>query len=159
MKSDIMKIKITIFTILLVSMISYIVWIFYMSEPEYIDNPQNNKVEKYDIVSIRPFGNIEFDLELGMVIQIDTTIPNKHSAIIKSIQWNNTYKDIQLDTATPSYKIIGKGTFYHKINYLIGFNIMMTTIFLVAILAIVISVTLINLLQKILGFKSDDWYP
>jgi len=147
-----MKTKIAIFTGLLLSMITYIGWIFYMSEPHYIDNPQSNEVEKYDIVSIRPYGDIENSLDVGMVIQIDTTSFNNHYAVVKSTQWRDRYKDIQLNTITPNFKIIGKGTFYHKVNYFIGFNIMMITTVLIMIIAGVLFATLIGLLREFLGF-------
>ncbi|MDU9705210.1 hypothetical protein, partial [Helicobacter pylori] len=68
-----MKVKIAIFTTLLLGMLFYIGWIFYMSEPKYIDNPQTNEVKRYDYVSIRPYENIENYLYTGIVLQIDTT--------------------------------------------------------------------------------------
>jgi len=58
---------------------------------------------------------------------------------------------ILLNTNTPSYSIVGTGTFYHKVNYLIGFNIMMTTVIFVMIFCVIIFFTLIITLRDMLG--------
>ena len=143
-----MKTKIALFVILLIIIVSYILWMFYMSEPQYIDNPRKGtKIEKYDIVSIRPYNNTENSLKIGMVLQIDSTsFKNNDYAVIKSLQYRDTFNDILINTKTPAFKIIGTGTFYHKINYFIGFNLMLLTTFIVMIIGIIVFVTLIRLL-------------
>lgn len=146
-----MKKKITLFTLLLLSMITYIVFMFYMSEPKYINNPDKTAyydIEKYDIVSVRPYQGIAYDLKIGMVIQVDTTsFKNSDYAVVKSMQWNNVYNDIKINTDTPGFKIIGKGTFYHKVNHFIGFNIVMITTAFVMIFCVIIFVVLIRLIH------------
>lgn len=146
-----MKVKIAIFTTLLLGMLFYIGWIFYMSEPKYIDNPQTNEVKRYDYVSIRPYENIENYLYTGIVLQIDTTSFQNHYATVKCS--DGSYRDIYINGATRRFKIIGTGTFYHKVNAFVGFNIMMITTLVIAILAIVILVTLIGLIREFLGWS------
>jgi hypothetical protein len=150
-----MKTKIGIFTALLVVMVSYVVWIFNMSEPKYIDNPNRvNEVKKYDIVSVRPYNNIENSLKIGMALQVDTTsFKNNHYAVVKSLRWSDGFMDIVINSKTPRHKIIGKGTFYHKVNYFIGFNIMMTTTVIIMIICIVLLVTLIRLLREFFRYN------
>lgn len=146
-----MKVKIAIFTTLLLGMLFYIGWIFYMSEPKYIDNPQTNEVKRYDYVSIRPYENIENYLYTGIVLQIDTTSFQNHYATVKCS--DGLYRDIYINGATRQFKIIGTGTFYHKVNAFVGFNIMMITTLVIAILAIVILITLIGLIREFLGWS------
>lgn len=146
-----MKVKIAIFTTLLLGMLFYIGWIFYMSEPKYIDNPQTNEVKRYDYVSIRPYENIENYLYTGIVLQIDTTSFQNHYVTVKCS--DGSYRDIYINGATRQFKIIGTGTFYHKVNAFVGFNIMMITTLVIAILAIVILITLIGLIREFLGWS------
>ncbi len=161
-----MKAKIAIFTTLLLGMLFYIGWIFYMSEPKYIDNAKTdaqNEIERYDVVSTKDtYGNTN----LGMVIQIDSNFKNETRAIVKNFEtvysWDKiTTIHLKGFAATDSvqagfttdYRIIGKGTFYHKVNSFVGFNIMMITTFIIIILAIVVLVTLICLLREFLGWS------
>ena len=140
-----------------------------MSEPKYINNAKTerqNEIEKYDVVSTNDtYGNTN----LGMVIQIDTNFKNKTvtEAIVKN--FDNAYhwdrittihlkKYVDSATNEPGfvqldYRIVGKGTFYHKVNSFVGFNIMMITTFIIIILAIVILVTLICLVREFLGWS------
>jgi predicted RND superfamily exporter protein len=160
-----MKTKIGIFTGLLLLMVTYISWIFYMSEPKYIDNAKTNSqdnLQRYDIVSSKN----EYDNEcLGMIIQIDSNnYKNETRAIVrnfetpyrsdnfKTITMKKIFKDSVIIGFTQDYRIIGKGTFYHKINHFIGFNIMMFTTILIIIIALIIAVSLFGLIRQILGF-------
>lgn len=160
-----MKTKIAIFTTLLLGMLFYIGWIFYMSEPKYIDNAKTNRqneIERYDVVSSKDsYGNTN----LGMVVQIDSNFKNETRAIVRNFEnvysWDKiTTIHLKKFSATDSteggyitdYRIIGKGTFYHKVNSFVGFNIMMITTFIIIILSIVVLVTLIGLIREFLGW-------
>jgi len=161
-----MKAKIAIFTTLLLGMLFYIGWIFYMSEPKYIDNAKTdkqNEIERYDVVSTQDsYGNTN----LGMVIQIDSNFKKETRAIVKNFEYVysfNALTTIHLKGYTDSasakegfvtdYRIIGKGTFYHKVNSFVGFNIMMITTVVIIILAAVVLITLICLLREFLGWS------
>jgi hypothetical protein len=150
-----MKTKIALFTVLLLIMVSCVAWIFYKSEPQYIDNPTRvNHVEKYDIVSIRPYNNLENSLKIAMVVQIDTVSFNNHYAVVKSLRWRDDFSDININSKTPCHKIIGKGTFYHKVNYFIGFNIMLITTWVIIILCFCVGTILISLIREFIGYDS-----
>lgn len=161
------KTKIAIFTTLLITIIAYIGWIFYMSEPKYIDNAKTyrqNEIERYDVVSSKDnYGNTN----LGMVIQIDTNFKNEHRAIVKNLDpvysWDKIttihlyiLHDSTSETYgfTADYRIIGKGTFYHKVNTFVGFNIMMITTILIGIVGAIIFYTLTGILFEMLGIRS-----
>lgn len=160
-----MKAKIAIFTTLLLGMLFYIGWIFYMSEPKYIDNAKTdrqNEIERYDVVSTQ----VGEDVNIGLVMQIDSNFNNETRAIVKNFEYvysNYKWTIIHLKgfPATDStkggfvadYRIIGKGTFYHKVNSFVGFNIMMITTAVIIILAIVVLVTLIGLIREFLGWS------
>lgn len=67
-------------------------WIFYMSEPKYVDNPQQEIYpNKFDIVSIPKYEN---EVELAMIIQVDTSSSNRKYATVKSIthSWDDFYR-------------------------------------------------------------------
>ena len=160
-----MKKKAIIFTTLLIGMISYITWIFYMSEPKYIDNAKaesQNNIEKYDVVNTV---NSNGDVCIGVVIQIDNNFKNETRAIVKNFEHpysNDAFTTIHLKDIiakdstkagfTQDYRIIGKGTFYHKVNHFIGFNIMMTTNAFVIIMILIIGSTLIGIVREYLGY-------
>ena len=156
-----MKTKIAIFAGLLLLMIAYIGWIFYMSEPHYIDNAKLNeqyKIERYDVVSTVNGYN---QLSIGLIIQIDSVDAKETRATVKNFVhsgYGDDYTNIHLKknsdtTFITDYRIIGKGTFYHKVNSWIGFNIMMITTIVIMIIAMVVLVTLIGLLRKFFGFN------
>ena len=160
-----MKTKIAIFTGLLLLMVTYIGWIFYMSEPKYIDNAKTdkqNEIERYDVVSTQnSYGNVC----IGLVMQIDSNYNKETRAIVKNFEYaysNDKFTTIHLksyiDTAKKDecfiadYRIIGKGTFYHKVNSFVGFNIIMITTVIIMIIAIILLATLIGLLRGFLGY-------
>jgi hypothetical protein len=145
-----MKAAIALFSVLFLSLIGLVAWMFYMSEPTYIDHPKlPSEIAKYDIITMRPYGSMESDLFIGMVIQVDTTsFTNNHYAVVKSTQWMKSYRDVKIDTITPNYKIIGRGTFYHKANHFVGFNIMFITTLAIIIIAIVVLVFLVGMIDS-----------
>lgn len=129
------EIKITVFITLISLMISYIGWVFYMSEPKYIDGCYKTP-ERYDYVSIPEYKySYETRQEVinGIVLQVDST-----TALVKCEKWHNEF--YELDLKKSYYRIIGKATIYHKINNCVGFNIMLITqIFIGILTAILIS--------------------
>jgi hypothetical protein len=138
------NIKLIIFIALSLSMIYYIGWVFYMSEPKYIDNC-NKKVEKYDYVSL-PEHKFSFEtkqeVKNGIVLQVDST-----KAIVKCTGYNDKFYEIDLKES--QYRIIGKGTIYHKVNNYVGFNIMLITQLLIGALCAIIIITLISTFKQI----------
>jgi len=161
MKNSKPKIKAAIFAAILLSMISFVCWIFYMSEPKYINNAkanQQNNIEKYDIVSSQDgYGNTS----IGLVMQVDSNFKNETRATVKNYEY--TYSQFSIihlkryfDSIgagfTQDYRIIGKGTFYHKVNSFIGFNIMMGTAIIFIILAIIILFFLVGCLREWMGY-------
>lgn len=139
-------VKIIISALLLIIMGFFVGWIFYMSEPKYIDN--DYKVpQKYDIISI-PIGEYQMiggETKIGMVLQMDSS-----TMLIKTM--DNTFINIPINNIS-GYKIIGKGTFYHKVNTFIGFNIMMVTAIIIIIFSVIILFTLIGILREVMGYK------
>lgn len=158
------KIKIAILITLLSSMIFFIGFIFYMSEPNYIDNVGSNrqyKIHKYDVVSTANNNSIN----IGVVIQIDSVSFKDTRATVKNFEYaysNDKYriihitpiatKDSTKDCFTIDYSIIGHGTFYHKVNSFVGFNIMMITVFIIVILLIIIARILILTIDELMGW-------
>lgn len=139
------KIKLTIFVALLVGMVYYIGWTFYVSEPEYIDNCYK-KVERYDYVTLpehRYGEDGHQEVMTGIVLQVDSA-----TATVKSKHWHTEYYDINLKQG--KYRIIGKGTIYHKINDYVGFNIMLISQIFVAVLCILITYSLKSILTELL---------
>lgn len=141
------KNKIVLFTTLLVIMITYIGWVFYISEPKYIDNCYK-KVEKFDYVSIPKSqywdlktGNV--DVENGIVLQIDST-----KAIVKLVRWSTEF--IEMDLKQHNFRIIGKGTIYHKVNNYVGINVMSITQIFIGILSAILIIILVTILIDII---------
>jgi hypothetical protein len=80
----------------------------------------------------------------GIVLQVDST-----TALIKVKKWREEF--YQLDLKKSDYRIIGKGTIYHKINDYVGFNIMLITQIFITILSIIIGVTVFSTLKDLLN--------
>ena len=143
------KVKLVVFITLLLSMIFYIGWVFYVSEPKYIDSCYKIP-ERYDYVSIPEYKyrytyswQTNTEVINGIILQCDSTM-----ALVKVKNGNEEF--YQLDLKKSDYRIIGKGTVYHKINDYVGFNIMMITQIFIMILAIVIGITVFSTLTDLL---------
>lgn len=138
------NIKVTVFIVLTISMVYYIGWVFYMSEPKYIDNC-NKKLEKYDYVSIPKYKYISSNQEVinGFILQVD-----EKKALIKCKKYRDEFYELDLKESV--YRIIGKGTIYHKVNDYVGFNIMVITQLFIGILCAIIMIILITTLTEIL---------
>ena len=140
------KIKIATFIILLITMIIYIGWVFYISEPKYIDGCYK-KPERYDYVSIPKYtfdGETKQEVVNGIVLQVDST-----TALVKCKRWGDEF--YELDLKKSDYRIVGKGTIYHKINDYVGFNIMVITQLFIGILSGILIITLTSILGKTLN--------
>ncbi len=135
------KQKLITFSILTSLMIGYIAWVFYISEPKYVDNCYK-KLEKYDYVSIPSGAQYSFekeagifDTENGLVLQVDS-----NKAIIKLADSRSKYMEVVSNKH--GYRVIGKGTIYHKVNNLVGVDIMMISqVFIFVLLLILINST------------------
>jgi hypothetical protein len=138
------KLKLILFFGLLSLMLTYIGWVFYLSEPTYIDNCYKN-VEKFDYVSIPQYsyGSVNNEVENGIVLQVDSS-----KAIVKVESWRSDYTEI--DLKQHNYRIIGKGTLYHKVNNYVGMNIMMITQIFIGILSAILIFTLTSILKEML---------
>lgn len=138
------NIKVAVFIMLTISMVYYIGWVFYMSEPKYIDNC-NKKLEKYDYVSIPKYKYLSSNQEVinGFILQVD-----EKKALIKCKKYRDEF--YELDLKESEYRIIGKGTIYHKVNDYVGFNIMIITQLFIGILCAIIMIILITTLTEIL---------
>lgn len=122
-------------------MISYIGWTFYISEPIYTNNCTNKQLEKFDYVSIPYYRN---EVQNGLVLQVDS-----NKALLKVTRFSSD-DFYELDLKNRNFRVVGKGTLYHKVNEYIGFNIMrISQIFIMILIAIVI-ITLISILTDLL---------
>lgn len=137
---------------LMLSMLSFTIFVFYSSEPKFIDNiSPNQKIEVYDYISLpdRLYENIGSEsnqyVNNGLVLQTDGI-----SALVKV---EESYKSnmIQINVKDYQYRIVGKGTWYHKVNQYVGFNIMIITQFFIGFLLAIIGITQSRLLAEILN--------
>lgn len=128
--------KIIRFSILLTIMLSFLAFIFYKSEPKYINNYDNKQIEKFDYVTIPKY---TYENQNGVVLQVDT-IRKQALIVVKGFMDNEFYNIVINDKS--SYRIVGKGTFYHKINVWLGFNVMIITQIFIMIICAILFVTL-----------------
>jgi hypothetical protein len=136
---------------LILSMLSFIIFIFYSSEPKFIDNiSANQKIEAFDYISLpdRLYENIGSEsnqyVNNGLVLQSDGI-----NALVKV---NEGYREnmVQINLKDHQYRIVGKGTWYHKVNQYVGFNIMIITQVFIGFLLAIIGITQSKLLSEIL---------
>jgi len=129
--------------LLIVAMISYILWVFYISEPVYINNLQNKKLEVYDYVSISKYRNTYDQEEMvnGIILQLDN-----ETALLLVKNYGDKY--YQLNLKSHHYRIVGRGTIYHKVNQYVGFNIMLITQICIGILTAVLIITTVSTLKQ-----------
>ena len=140
------SIKVGIFILLVASMIFYIGWVFYVSEPDYIDNISNKEICKYDYVSIKEY-RYSFESKQEVITGIVLRSDNE-TALVKYNGWRNEF--YELDLKKSDFRIIGKGTIYHKVNDYVGFNIMLISQVFIVVLCLIITFTLIDILRDIL---------
>jgi len=123
-------------------MLFYVGYVFYISEPAYIDNC-HKQIEKYDWVVIPAVydGNVK----AGVVLQRNET---NFILKIKDTYHSELYS---ISIEKGNYQIIGEGTMYHKVNDYVGTNIMLITQIIIGILCgclmVVTVVSIVELLE------------
>jgi hypothetical protein len=116
----------TKFRLMLLVAISYLAWTWYISEPTYISGNTDRTIQTYDWVSVPQYG-ITFgdstqnqDVETGIVLQTDG-----ETALVKLeprfLGGSSNLTEIDIKQGT--WRLIGTGTIYHKVNQYIGFNL------------------------------------
>jgi hypothetical protein len=122
----------------------------YKSEPKY-KNDMYGYPKVNDYVSVYhklQYNDITENTFTGLVVQTDTSS--------FSMMFSSGFNDfrnsgiISFPYKGVPYKILGTGTFYHKVNLYVGFNIMMITIWINIVLAGVIFVMLSVLIRNII---------
>jgi hypothetical protein len=116
----------TKFWIMITVAIGYIAWTWYVSEPRYVSNNRDNTIQTYDWVSVPEYGILTFDtiqnqdVETGLCLQTDG-----QTALIKlePRYFGAGSKLIEVNIGNGKWRVIGKGTIYHKVNHYIGFNL------------------------------------
>jgi hypothetical protein len=110
-------IKLSVISLIL---LTYVIGVFYLSQPKYIDNI-NRPLERYDWVSIAKYSGTN-EVKNGIIVQVNNI---SNTAVLKINDFGDDFYTIFLNK--PNYRIIGKGTIYHKVNDYVGFNIMILT--------------------------------
>lgn len=138
------KIKAIVFIAMSAAMIYFICWVFYKSEPEYIDNCKK-KVESYDYVSVKKYSRSDNynDAFCGIVMQVGEDV-----ALVKRSDMRD--KMVELDLSESKYRIVGRGTIYHKVNSYVGFNVMIVVQSLIVALLIVVMIAFFSTLHAML---------
>jgi hypothetical protein len=143
--------KAIVFICLSVLMIAYIGWTFYISEPKYIDGISSKKIETFDWIAMYEkewSWDEETNVVMGIVIQVDGD-----RALVKTDgQYSfseGRMRDLQISTS--KYRIVGRGTIYHKVNQYVGFNIMLISQVFIGILLLIILFTQVSILKDFLS--------
>ena len=130
-------------------MIAYVGFMFYSSEPKFINNSNYKEVEVYDYISIPKYcygDESECGVDNGMVIQRDSS---KVLVKLSSGRLLGSDEFRELSIGGGKYRIIGRGTFYHKVNNYIGFNIILITQVVIMILLIALFSTSYGLYKEV----------
>ena len=145
------KSKARLFFGLLILMITYVGFVFYVSEPTY-SNIKDRAIKTFDFVAIPDKYNLgdesAYEVQTGIVLQTDGETA---LVCVKSryMGGSDDLYEIKLKDHG-KYRIIGEGTFYHKVNYYVGFNIMIITQFIIGILLAILGITQAKLLSDLL---------
>jgi len=129
-----------------------VIFMFYKSEPKYIDNiAKKTSLERYDMVVMKTYHYDEGQIDKFLVLQVDTTT---NTAVAKEMDGfiGGSDRYYTLNLKTPNYRIVGQGTFYHKVNEYVGFNLMLITNVCLVILLVVLSVSTYNALARVLNY-------
>jgi hypothetical protein len=128
-------------------------YIFYLSEPRYVDDiayiKKGQRLERYDYVSLPKYNGIfssDGNIENGLVLQVDSA----YALVLMENDFMRHDNYVQLKLKDHKYRLVGKGTIYHKVNHFIGFNIFMLTEIGLLILTVVLYVTTISTLISVL---------
>lgn len=143
------KSKAWLFLGIISAMIFYVGWAFYISEPKYVNYQERKNIAPYDLVSYDEY-HLSFqdenvkNVNVGIVLQVDSTI-----ALIKTLEtFSSDLKEVKI--AQHDYRVIGKGTIYHKVNQWVGFNLMLITQIFIGIFAGLLIITQSKLLSDLL---------
>lgn len=133
----------TKFRLMVLVAVSYLAWTWYISEPSYINSDSKRETLKpFDYVSVPKYGITNYDsiqnqdVENGIVLQTDGT-----RALVKlEPRFLGGGSDLtEINIKDGSWRRVGTGTIYHKVNQYIGFNLFLTSqVLTMALLAIYI---------------------
>lgn len=143
--------KLLILSSLVIFMLSYIITVFYLSEPKYIDNNENKVIAPYDYVNVLYKKN-SYSAEYinVMVLQIDANfVLVKTDGTGDYNPFGRSDEYIRYPRSGKFY-IVGRGTIYHKINGYVGFNIMFITQAFLLVLLFITSGTVFRLTRDLL---------
>lgn len=146
------KTKARLFFGLLIAMVTYILWSFYISEPKYVNNANNHQIETYDWISI-PEYQYSFEdtsnqsVKNGIVLQTDG---KKALVKVQSRYFGGSDEMKEVDITAHHYRIIGKGTIYHRVNNWVGFNIMFITQLMIGVVFAILVMTQSKLLTDLI---------
>jgi len=142
--------KAVVFSLLLALELCIVVFMFYSSEPKYIDNISTKKsIDRFDMVVVKEYdwSNIT-EIETLIVLQVDTA---SHTAVAKRMDgFAHSDRFYTLNLKTKNFRLVGQGTFYHKVNEYVGFNLMFITNVCLMIVLVALGVSTFNALSKIL---------
>ena len=133
-------------TLLILTVIGYI---WYLSEPKY-DNNHQGIIQTYDIITVPVYRfsyydnpDKEVNVKTYMVLQKDSS-----TIFVKDLDGYYTQYKV-LNYTKYNIHIIGHGTIYHKVNQIIGLNIMLIAQVLLLLLLFVITLKYIQLVVKL----------
>ena len=112
-------------------MLTYVFTVFYLSEPKFINDLLQKDPQIYDYVITPKYSSWDH-VEHGIVLQ------KGNGRILIKITSDAWSKDKDLSIESDQYRIVGRGTIYHKVHQYIGFNIIMITQIIIGILCAIL---------------------
>lgn len=143
------KIKLLVFTLQFLLLTTSLVFIFMNSEPTYT-NDNAKKIEINDILAVQTDGYSK-DIDLYIVLQVNHFEPNA-TALLKELSSGPFPRDAYLTYTHKNllHNVVGKGTFYHKINAFAGFNLMFVTQFLLSLWLVIVTFVILDTLSDVM---------
>ena len=137
------QLKFYISTLLILTTIGYI---WYLSEPKY-ENNHHGPIQPYDIITVSDYQvhwddsqvDRESTVETFMVLQKDSS-----TIFVKQLSGNYVKYKV-MNYIKYDIHIIGHGTIYHKVNQIIGLNIMLIAQVLLTLILIIIVVSYLKI--------------
>lgn len=139
------KVRVGMSALVVFCMAFYVGWVFYISEPTYIDSC-NKAVEKFDLISANMYSYDDDAKALGLVLQKDST--RFIAKMMTYLHSRDEFREFKIKN--DNYRIIGSGTFYHKVNCYVGFNIMVVTQLFIIILLFILILTMGPLFKSLI---------
>ena len=136
----------TKFWLMISASVVYLAWTFYISEPKFADNT-NKKIETFDWISIPEYNLSYLDstenqgVETGIVLQTDG---EKALIKVESRYLGGSSRLEEVNIKSGKYRIVGRGTIYHKVNHYIGFNMFLISQFLITVLLVIFVLKLLK---------------